>query len=83
MQALLGILNYYRKFIKNFLKITVPLIALTKKELRFIFGINYKEAFKELKRRLITAPILATYDPEKEVILETDTSDYVIRVYLI
>ena len=57
--------------------------VLIKKDSRFIFGIDYKEAFKELKRRLITAPILAIYDLEKEVILETDALDYAIGVCLI
>ena len=43
MQALLSILNYYRKFIKKISQIAAPLIALIKKELRFTFGIEYKE----------------------------------------
>ena len=82
VQALLGILNYYRKFIENFSQIAAPLIALTKKESRFTFGINYKEVFKELKRRLTTALILAIYDPEKEAILEINVSDYIIGACL-
>ena len=82
MQALLGILNYYRKFIENFSQIVAPLTVLTKKDSRFIFGINYREAFKELKRRLTTAPILVIYNFKKEVILETDALDYTIGIYL-
>ena len=79
---LLGILNYYRKFIENFSQIAAPLTTLIKKELRFIFGIDCREAFKELKRRLTAALILAIYDPEKEVILKTDASDYAIGACL-
>ena len=75
-------MNYYRKFIENFSQIAAPLIVLTKKDLRFIFGIDCKEAFKELKHRLTTAPILAIYDSEKEIILETDVSDYTIGACL-
>ena len=82
VQALLGILNYYRKFIENFSQIAVPLTVLTKRDSRFIFGTDCREAFKELKRRLTTALILAIYDPEKEVILETDASDYAIGACL-
>ena len=82
VQALLGILNYYRKFIENFSQIAVSLTALNKKESRFIFGIDCKEAFKELKRRLTTALILAIYNPEKEIILETNALDYAIGACL-
>ena len=32
-------------------------------------------AFQELKNKFISAPILASFDPEKRIILETDTSD--------
>jgi hypothetical protein len=55
---------------------------LTKKDAVFTFGINCKEAFKELKHRLITAPVLTFYDLEHESILETDASDFVISVIL-
>ena len=83
MQTLLRILNYYRKFIESFLQIAVSLTILTKKDSKFIFRINYKKAFKELKRCLTTALILAIYNSEKEIILETDASDYIIRACLI
>ena len=83
MQALLNILNYYRKFIKNFSQIAAPLIVLIKKESRFTFGIEYKEVFKELKRRLTIAFILVIYNPEKEMILKINASDYAIGAYLI
>ena len=75
-------MNYYRKFIKNFSQIAAPLIILIKKESRVVFRIDYKEAFKELKRRLTTALILIIYNSEKEAVLETDVLDYTIRAYL-
>ena len=37
-------INYYRKFIKNFLKVAKPIIRLTKKEIIFNFRKKYKEA---------------------------------------
>ena len=59
-----------------------PIIRLTKKEIIFNFRKEYKEAFKELKRRITIAPILRIYDLEKELIIKTDVSDKVIRGYL-
>ena len=32
-------------------------------------------AFQELKKKFISTPILALFDSEKRIILETDTSD--------
>ncbi|KFY32334.1 hypothetical protein V493_00296 [Pseudogymnoascus sp. VKM F-4281 (FW-2241)] len=37
---------------------------------------------KELKTKFIEAPILATFDLEKKIILETDSSDFAIRACL-
>ena len=78
VQAFCGMINYYRKFIKNFSKVAEPITRLTKKETIFNFGGECKEAFKELKRRMTTAPILRIHDPEKESIVETDASDKAI-----
>jgi hypothetical protein len=57
--------------------------ALIKKEAHFKFGEDYKEAFKELKYRITTAPILTIFNLEKEVVLETDTSERAIRATLL
>ncbi|KAH7465047.1 hypothetical protein FOMA001_g16877 [Fusarium oxysporum f. sp. matthiolae] len=62
VQAFIGFGNFYRRFIRDFSKLTAPLNRLTKRML--------KEAF-------ITAPILRPFDWTKDVILETDASDYV------
>jgi hypothetical protein len=82
VQAALGFMNYYRKFIKGFSSIAAPLSALTKKDTPFEFGPKCKEAFKALKDRLMSAPILAIFDPEKESTLETDASDFAIGACL-
>ena len=82
VQAFLGIMNYYRKFIEGFSRIAQPLTELTKKDAMFAWSNDCKEAFKELGRALVTAPILTIFDPEQEAILETDASDYAIGACL-
>ena len=82
VQSFLGLANYYRKFVENFSKIAGPLTNLTKKDTYFDFGSKCKEAFKELKRRLTSAPILGIFDPDKETIMETDASDEAIGATL-
>jgi hypothetical protein len=39
-------------------------------------------AFDELKRRFTTTPILGHFDPKKVCLVETDTSDFTLRVVL-
>src|SRR3954453_11496537 len=81
-QAFLGLANFYRCFIQGYSTIAAPLTALTKKDRPFQWTIPAEDAFTYLKHRLTTAPILATFDPAAQVILETDASDYAIGVYL-
>ena len=75
-------MNYYRKFIEGFSGIATLLTKLTYKDMPFIWNHDCKEAFKELKHRLATAPILAIFDLEREAILETNASDYTIGACL-
>ena len=37
-------------------------------------GLEHQEAFNVIKKEIEKAPILAYYDPNKETILQTDTS---------
>jgi RNase H-like domain found in reverse transcriptase len=55
-----------------------PLIQLTKADVPFNFNNKCQEVFQELKRRIITAPILRHYNPLYKSMLETDASDGVI-----
>ncbi|KAJ3464714.1 hypothetical protein MRS44_009500 [Fusarium solani] len=78
VQSFIGFANYYRRFIRNFGKIAIPLTELTKKETRFIWTPKAEEAFQALKDAILKEPVLATFDPTKEVELETDASDYAL-----
>jgi hypothetical protein len=77
VQAFIGFGNFYRRFIRNFSKIISPLVRLTKKGVRFDFDDPCNNAFNELKTAFTQAPVLACLDWEKDVILETDASDFV------
>lgn len=77
VQAFVGFGNFYRRFIRNFSKIISPLVRLTKKGVPFDFDKGCGKAFDDLKTAFTEAPVLASFDWEKDVILETDASDYV------
>src|ERR1700737_2423471 len=77
VQAFLGFANFYRRFIRNYSRVVQPLTKLTKKLVPFHWGPDQKRAFAELKMAFTTAPVLAHFDYEKKIVLETDASSYV------
>ena len=83
VQSFIGFANFYRRFIKGFAKICKPMTDLTKKGPgTFRWNEAAQEAFEELKRRFISAPILKHFDPELQTVLETDASDFAIGAVL-
>ena len=70
----LGLCSYYRRFIPRFAKVACPLHRLTCKKTAFVWTQECQDAFKELKRRLTTAPVLAYPNFESGFVLETDAS---------
>jgi len=78
IQRFLDFANFYRQFIKDYSRITMPLSSLTRKEKIWEWGDKQQEAFKTLKEAMITEPILQHFDPERPITIKTDTSDYAI-----
>ena len=77
VRSFIGFCNFYRRFIKSFSKIAKPLNALAKKNTVFAWDSACDVAFRELKSRVLEAPILCHFDREKQCYLETDSSDTV------
>lgn len=82
VQSFLGFANFYRRFIKDYSKIAAPLTTLTRKDIVFEWNDAAQAAFEELKLAFSKAPVLASFDPEKKIQLETDSSDYAIGAVL-
>ena len=66
IQSFLGLAGYYRRFIENFSKIAKPMIELLKKDTKFIWTEECEASFQELKKRLVTAPVLILPDQRKD-----------------
>ena len=56
--CLLSLEGYYRKFIKNFAKITKPLMLLICQQVKFDWTPIHHNAFLTLRELIIQAPIL-------------------------
>lgn len=83
VKSFLGHVSYLRRFIKSIAQISCPLDKLTRKGEPFKWGTKQEEAFKELKSRLVSAPILAYLDWEKEFHVHVVTSNYAIDATLV
>ncbi|RDX64717.1 Retrovirus-related Pol polyprotein from transposon 17.6, partial [Mucuna pruriens] len=58
VRSFLGHAGFYRRFIKNFSTLALPLSKLLQKDVEFNFDQPCIEAFQELKNKLTSAPIL-------------------------
>ncbi|RDX65936.1 Retrovirus-related Pol polyprotein from transposon 17.6, partial [Mucuna pruriens] len=58
VRSFLGHAGFYRRFIKNFSKLALPLSKLLQKDVEFSFDQPCSKAFQELKDKLTSAPIL-------------------------
>lgn len=77
LRSFLGMCNVYRRFVKDYARIARPLAAKTSTRLPDRWDhLTEEEAqsFEELKRRLISAPILSLPRREGEYTLDTDAS---------
>jgi hypothetical protein len=74
IQSFLGLTGYYQRFIEGFLKLLGPLITLTRKNARFVWTDECEQCFKELKRRLVTTPVLALPTESGNFVVYNDAS---------
>ena len=78
IKGFIRLIGHYRCFIKDFAKIADPLheyargnTAKKKKE-QVVLNEVARNAFNQLKKAVMSAPVLAYLDPNKEYLLKTD-----------
>ena len=64
VQAFLGFVNFYQRFIHGYAEMTLPLTKLCKKNRSWHFRKEEAEAFNKLKNAFMTAPVLANWSPD-------------------
>lgn len=75
LQRFLGFANFYRRFIKNYSQITLPLTRLTSPARVFSWSPEAEQAFTRLKELFCSAPILVHPDGSRQFVVEVDASD--------
>ena len=80
IKGFVRLVGHYRHFIKDFARITDPLheyargeMAKKKKE-QVVLNEAARNAFHQLKKAVMSAPVLDYPDPNKEYLLKTDAS---------
>ncbi|KAI3797202.1 hypothetical protein L1987_32457 [Smallanthus sonchifolius] len=82
IRSFLGHAGFYRRFIKDFSKITRPMTKLLEKGVVFIFSDECRKAFELLKEKLVNAPIMAAPDWTLPFELMCDASDFAVGAVL-
>jgi len=78
LQQFLGFANFYRRFISGYSRIISPLTKLLKKDSTWRFSESEKKAFNIIKEAFTSAGMLRHFEPDRETVIETDSSDYAI-----
>ena len=80
--SFLGHAGFYRRFIKDFSKIALPMSRLLQKDIEFQFNEECKESFNTLKKALTTAPIIKAPNWTLPFEIMCDASNYAVGAAL-
>ena len=78
IKGFVGMVGCYQHFIKDFTKIADPLYeytcrnAVKRKKERVVLNEATRKAFHQLKKAVMSTPVLAYPDPNEEYLLEMD-----------
>ena len=79
VQHFLGFANFYRRYIKDYSKIILPMTNSTSLEKHeWQSTPEIEQAQMQLLHAFTTAPVLRHFDPEEPAIVETDASDFAL-----
>nr|CAN77865.1 hypothetical protein VITISV_032367 [Vitis vinifera] len=82
VRSFLGHVGFYRRFIKDFSKISKSLCDLLVKDVVFDFSKECLNAFKTLKSKPVSSTVIVALDWELSFILMCDVGDFAIGVVL-
>nr|GFA07617.1 retrotransposon protein, putative, Ty3-gypsy subclass [Tanacetum cinerariifolium] len=74
IRSFLGPTDYYRRFVKGFSRLALPLTKLMRKGEKFVWEEEQEKSFEELKKRLVFAPILTLPSGSGGFQIYSDTS---------
>jgi len=82
LKAFLGLFQFYARYVPNVADKLGPLYYLLRKGVSWKWGATQSTAFQRAKDSLQSANVLVHYDPEKELVLTCDASQYGVGAVL-
>ncbi len=82
-RRILGMAGFYRKHIEKLSALASPLMDLTRKNQPFKWDETCQRAFEEIKRRLVSSPVLVKANLSQQFVLETDASQHHVAAVLL
>ena len=82
MQAFIGFVNFYRRFIQDFSTIARPLFNLTRSNKAWNWDAKKQKAFECLKMAVTTALVLVSPQGSEPFCIKADSSDFASEAVL-
>ena len=82
LRKVLGMINYYHKFLPSSAIVLEPLHKLLRKDIPWMWGEQQCNAFKKIKELLSSTTVLTHFDPRHPIVLTVDASPYGIGAIL-
>ena len=82
LKSFLGMLSYYSKFLPNLSTELAPLYKLLQQSVPWKWNTEQQKAFDRSKQLLTSSQLLVHFNPDLEIILACDASDYGIGAVL-
>jgi len=82
LRAFLGMLNYYHRFLPDIATVLEPLHKLLRQGTKWCWKTEQQVAFDKSKKLLQSANLLVHFQPDLELILASDASDYGVGAVL-
>ncbi|KAE8667722.1 hypothetical protein F3Y22_tig00112383pilonHSYRG00484 [Hibiscus syriacus] len=73
LRSFLGLVNYYKRFVEGYFCRVKSFTDLLKKGSEWVWSKECQEAFDDLKKVVISEPVLSLSDLEKPLEVEIDT----------
>lgn len=83
LQSFMGMVNYLHRFSSRLTKLAAPLRDLNKKDSIYDWQPEHQRAFEAIKGEIVGMPVLAYFDADKAIHVQTDASKLGLGAVLI